>query len=73
MFPDKIDLEALDPDNSTRIDLLRMMGRIGGSQPFFVPICGTGTPFARLKLHRATVPYGELFDSLLYLPESAVF
>jgi peptidoglycan hydrolase-like protein with peptidoglycan-binding domain len=70
---DSDELRARDGSGSA-IHLLSVLREVAGGKHLYADITGADSPFARLR-GRDTInrPYNELFDSVMYLPETVPF
>jgi hypothetical protein len=70
---DSDELRARDGSGSA-IHLLSVLREAAGGKHFYADITGPDSPFARLR-GRDTInrPYNELFDAVMYLPETVPF
>ena len=69
-FPTDTDaLRGLD-DATKKIDLLSVLRAAAGGKHMLADIRGSQSPFARLRRPTVKLPYNQLFDAVMYLPES---
>jgi len=62
-------LQGLD-DATKKVDLLSVLRGAAGGRHMFADIRGSQSPFARLRRPGVRLPYNQLFDAVMYLPET---
>jgi len=62
-------LQGLD-DATKKVDLLSVLRGAAGGRHMFADIRGSQSPFARLRRPGVKLPYNQLFDAVMYLPET---